>query len=170
MKKVLAILVAVGVTACGQVEQSAPVPVVQRPPAKAHNYDLKDGTEYGYAVAISQAQQQAGQVSNQVLMFRYLGEHEGRHQLHQTDGNVVAVMECTNPCEFIKIMSFVDAPYMRDSITVERIQNVPGSIANLAFDDALNGRLEVSTRNRDGKATRVWMHERRGLGPLAEAQ
>lgn len=133
--------------------------------AKAdHNYDFAERGEYGYALAVSDLQRQAGQLAAQFVTYRYLGERDGRFQLYIRQGDVVTVLEATKPCKVIKTMSFVDADYMRETINVERIQCLPGTVGHLAFDDAMNGRLRTSDEvRRDGSRRVLWMDERKGL-------
>lgn len=149
---------------------SAPPPaIIYQPPKPAHNYDFAERGEYGYSLAVSDLQRQAGQIAAQFVTYRYLGERGGRYQLYIRQGEVVTVLEATKPCTVIKTMTFIDADYLRDSVNVERVQCLPGTVGHLAFDDAMNDRLQASGEvMKDGSRRAMWMDERKGLARLKE--
>lgn len=146
-------------------EAPAVAPSRQMVPVRpSPNYVMRDKAEYGYVAELSDMQRQAGQVANQVVTFRYLGSRDGKSQLMNVSGDMVVVMECENPCRFIKVMSFVDADYLRDTIHVERLQNAPGLIASAAFSDAFAGHLaRAEVVEKSGKRKSMWMDERKGI-------
>lgn len=137
--------------------------LVAAPAMKAHNYDVHDGTEYGYTSAVSQAQREAGQVGANIIMFRYAGERDGVHQLHMIKGSVYQALECRAPCEVVKIMTVMDLDGSRRDVHVERVRNQPGMLAGMALDDAFHGRLEAYVETYDEKRFEVWVDERKGL-------
>lgn len=71
---------------------SAPARAVA--PLKAHNYEVKDGMEYGYTRELSADERAAGQAAKPVLMFRYAGERDGKYQVHASDGTTFTALEC----------------------------------------------------------------------------
>ncbi len=141
--------------------QVTPASLVARP--KRHAYEMRDGMKYGYTTVVSEESRRAGQVANAVLMFSYAGERDGKHQLHTTDGNVFTALECSNPCELMKAMTFIDKDYLRQNIKVEYLKNTVGSVANLAISDALDGYLNQYGIERGKVAHQVWMDEQKGL-------
>lgn len=141
----------------------AAAPVAKPAVVKDHNYQAVDGVEYSYVAGISDEARKAGQAAASVINFRYAGERDGKHQVHTTDGATVTAMECARPCEVIKLMSFMDADYLRNTVKVERIVNQPGSLANAVFSDVLAGKLHQYGMGRGGKKYQVWIEEKRGL-------
>lgn len=135
---------------------------VQAPPKPAHNYEVRDGMDYGYSAAISQDAQKSGQVAPKIIMFKYAGQRDGKHQVHSSDGVNFTAVECFSPCEVMKIMNFINKDYLRDTVHVERIKNQPGTIANLVMEDALNGRLNNYGMGRGKQTFQVWVDERAG--------
>lgn len=133
-----------------------------KPQKRGHNYEMREGMDYGYSAAISQDAQKSGQVAPKILMFKYAGQRDGKHQVHSSDGVNFTAIECSSPCEVMKIMNFIDKDYLRDTVHVERIKNQPGTIANLVIDDALNGRLNNYGMGRGKQTFQVWVDERAG--------
>ena len=131
--------------------------------AQHHNYVMQDGLEYGYAAALSPEQQQSGMVTPKIITFMYLGSRDGKYQLLGKSGNVVSVLECAMPCQYVKAMTFVDADYFRDSIQVERFAAVPDSLVAAAFQDATSGQLHVAGTVRSGHKYSMWMDATKGL-------
>ena len=72
------------------------------PPADIHNWIVHEKGAYGYSVAVSKEQSDAGQAAGEVLMFRYLGVENGEYRLSQ-DENPGLIATCANPCAAIKI-------------------------------------------------------------------
>jgi hypothetical protein len=136
-----------------------------RPVAQAsrHAYEIRDGMKYGYSAAVSDDQKRAGQVASAVMMFSYAGQRDGKHQLHTTDGTVFTAIECSDPCDVMKVMTFVDKDYLRQNIKVEYLKNTVGSVANFALSDAFKGYLNQYGIERGGVAHHVWMDEQKGL-------
>lgn len=147
--------------------QQAPAALPDRPVAqpvlRTHNYDVQDGAQYGYTAALSDDQRQAGQVANNVMMFLYAGERGGKHQMHLHKGKLVNAFECSLPCDVIKVMTVMDMEGMRDSVNVEYIRAAPNSVAALALDDAINGRLKPYEQHREGARWEVWVNEANGF-------
>ncbi|TVO57550.1 hypothetical protein [Denitromonas halophila] len=131
--------------------------------AQDHNYVMRDGMEYGYTMALTDEQRQAGQIGEQIIAFMYLGSREGKHQVLARDGSVVTVMECEVPCQFVKGMTFVDEDYLRDTIKVDRFQAQPGTIIGAVMDDVANNQLAVAGTLRNGKKHTMWMDARKGM-------
>lgn len=142
----------------------APVAAQSKP---AHHYQIREGMDFGYSEAISEQAQKSGQVAAKVTMFRYAGQRDGRHQVHTSDGTTFTAIECATPCEVLKIMSFIDQPYLRHTVHVERYRNEPGSVANAVLDDALNGRLNQYGMERGKQRFQVWVDEKNGYQEIA---
>jgi hypothetical protein len=132
------------------------------PSPKLHNYEVKDGMDYGYTRALSDAERNAGKAAPSVIMFRYAGERDGRHQVHASDGTTFTALECERPCRVIKSMSFVDADYLRDKVHVERLTYQSGTVAAAVFDDVFAGQLRQYGVARGTKSYQVWVDERAG--------
>jgi hypothetical protein len=139
-----------------QVEASTPV----QPKLPDHYYVMQDGEEYGYSRALSKDQKNAGQAATSLMMFRYAGQRNGKYQLHVTDGINIMAAECSNPCEYIKTMSFMDADYLRNKISIERLQNAPDSIIHFAFEDAFAGKMQPYAVKRGGKDVQMWVTDK----------
>ena len=160
------------VTQTSSQASSAPSSEPEQFASKRHFYDFNEGLEYGYSAAISTNQQQAGLSANQVIMVKYAGERNGKYQIHLSQGNVVTAIECSNPCEVMKIMSFIDADYMRDQVNVERFRFNLGTVGGMAITDALSGELRQYAVGIDGKRYQLWVEEDRGYRryPLVQAK
>ena len=117
---------------------AAAVPDTSEAAAPAHNWETKDGLEYGYASALSDDQQKAGQAAADVHMFRYLGVKDGVYTLSSVDNGSAVVSTCTNPCEIIKTV--IHTPF---GSTTQHYEFVPGSVIGAVFQDAFDGQLEV---------------------------
>lgn len=106
-------------------------------PKETHNYDDKEGTLYSYIGAVSEEDQKKGQVTGAVVTYAYRGMNNGLYRLDSIDGDgrTRSYAECAKPCVIIKAHF--------GSVT-ERMAYNPKSIIGSAFEDALNGRLEVT--------------------------
>jgi hypothetical protein len=101
----------------------------------AHNWTYREGDEYGYAAAVSEDQQKAGQGAGQVTMFRYLGQSGGVYTVaSESDGGWLAYASCANPCQVIKLVG---------PGSIEHVVFNPNTIVGEALADAFNGQLEV---------------------------
>lgn len=164
-------LAIIGLTACGESQQQAasvakPVEaqIVEAPqavePEVDHYYSLKDGLQYGYETALSQDQIAAGQMANTLTMFKYAGEKDGVYQVYTEDaGNIVTTIQCTNPCDFMKIMVFSTS----ELISTERLKATEGTIGWLVMADAINGKLEKYQGKAGSKMMHVWFDEQEGF-------
>lgn len=128
-----------------------------------HNYVMRDGMKYGYPAAISRDQQNSGQVSSALVMAMFAGERNGKLQAHLTDGNTVSALECERPCTYLKIMTYIDADYLRDQIRVEHAVSDPSSVGALIMRDAMNGKLDRYGVGRGKKRYGQWVDERKGM-------
>jgi len=171
----LAMVLASFLAGCGQQEPpkqaAAPAAVVPAPPVKTHNYSLKDGYEYGYERAVSAVEQQRGQATSVLIMAKYAGQYEGKYQIYmkppEQPGSVV-VAECSNPCEFMKVMVF----FQGEHVTTERMRTAPGIIGWMILEDAINGELEQYVAEKNGRKIVFRFDEKKGLitSPLAEVK
>lgn len=146
--------------ACSHNEQAAAPasqaePVAEVPPAPTHNYTVYMDDEYGYQPAVSENQLNNGQVATTLFMLKYLGEKNGKYQLFtKQNDNVMTVMECQNPCQFIKLHHLVNGMGV---VKTEVMEAAPDSIGKLAFDDAINGELQQFVKEDGGKRYTVWL-------------
>lgn len=143
----------------GAEEKQFTKPIV----AADHNYVMQDGLEYGYPAAVSEADRKAGQVAEKLVMVYYAGEREGKLQVHILDGTTISAFECARPCEYLKIMSYFENPYLDPQVNLERIAASPGSIGYYIMQDAMNGKLHQYARTKNGKRYDQWMDERKGM-------
>lgn len=120
---------------------------------------MQDGLEYGYEQAVSVDDKNKGQVASKILMFKYLGERGDVMQLHNRQGDVHIIFECQRPCEFIKQMIFINGTMQRK----EHLRAIEGSIAWAVTQDAMNGYLKPYERDRAGKASSLWIDEKKGM-------
>lgn len=144
----------------------APAPVAEikpQPPARDHNYVMQDGMKYGYPAAISEQARQAGQVAEQLVMALYAGKRDGKHQIHILDGTVVTALECAEPCQYLKVMAYMDNPYMAPQVKVETLAFNPSAVGSLMMEDALRGKLKQYGRKIDGKVYHLWVDEQKGM-------
>lgn len=160
MKKLIAVvLVGVMLNGCGNKE-SAQAKIIEPAPKLDHGYSMKDGYEYGYEQAISADQQNAGQAATTLMMFKYVGQKNGMHQAYSkgADG-AITVAQCSNPCDFIKVMVFYQGEYLR----TERMKATDGTVGWMVMADAINGKLEQYVADRNGKKMHIWFDEKNGV-------
>jgi len=141
--------------------QDKPAEIVPSVPIKDHQYSMKDGFEYGYEQGLSENQQNAGQVASTLLMFKYAGQKDGAFQVYTKDAvnEVIAVMQCSNPCDFMKVMTF----YQGENIKTERMRATEGSIGWAVMSDAINGKLQQYFVDKNGKKLAIWFDEKKGI-------
>ena len=104
------------------------------------NYSEREGDVYMYVAAVSDEDQKKGKKAGDVVLFRYLGKKGDVHRLENVDdaGRRLAVSECASECKVIKEVNAYGG--------VERLGFDSGSIIGAAFEDAIAGRLVVSTK------------------------
>jgi len=161
--KTLIVLVAIcciGLVSCGPKDHTEPLAdEATLAPAVGHLYALKDGLEYGYEQGISEEAAKRGQLASELLMVRYAGERDGKHQAWFSAGASSAALECTNPCEFIKVINLFNG----EPAGVERIRSVVGSIGWSVMTDAINGKLERYIESKKGQTVGYWVDDKIGL-------
>ncbi|MDO1509938.1 MULTISPECIES: hypothetical protein [unclassified Neisseria] len=133
------------------LSESKPEPI-----SPAHYYSLKDGLEYGYEQVISHDAANQGQAANHVLMLRYSGSKDGKHQLFNSENGLSQVIECEGDCSFIKMMIFSGGQMLKKEV----IKGGNHSIAALALEDAKNGKLEQYIHESKGKKYHVWFTDK----------
>ena len=71
------------------------------------------------------------------------------------------MLQCNNPCDFIKVMVFLDGEHIK----TERVKAVAGSIGWTVMSDAINGRLEqyIQMNKQTNKKVNVWFAEQEGM-------
>lgn len=152
-------------SATGQTTPAQPLPVAAPAAAtvKDHFYDVRDGLEYGYTAELSEAQKQAGQAANSIVMMTYAGVRDGKHQVHLRERKRLTAFECTAPCEIIKVISVIDVDELRHEAQTERMRATPKMIAAMALQDAINGRLSPYAQEYDGQPYKLWLDSEKGL-------
>jgi hypothetical protein len=161
MRNLALLICAFLLASCGKTEGETPASKSSAM-LKNHYYEVKDGTDYGYETVLSENARSAGQAASPMMMFSYAGERNGKHQVHTLNDRVWTAFECSNPCELLKILSFVDLDGMREQVTVERMKFTQGTIAYGVLTDAFNGRLEQYVRISNKKETQPWIDEKQG--------
>jgi len=98
-------------------------------------YDQKEGDNYLYISALSDADKEAGKKAPDVTTFRFAGEKDGIYTLQSIDssGSVAATLECTRPCKIVSI---------KYGGRTERMGYSEESVMGAAFQDAFNGFLQ----------------------------
>lgn len=157
-----ALLVSVSVVlvlgGCGKAEESpqaSPGAVTAAPQMKlpAHNYSVKDGSEYGYQSKLTEEDVRQGKAAISLRMFSYLGERDGLHQVMLREGNVRLIAECANPCVHARVYRFIDGDFIDREIYAMN----PSMLLSQVFDDALAGQLEQLQGMRDGRLVSFWV-------------
>jgi len=137
-------------------------PISEAPPAKLpapmHNYSLKDGLEYGYEPAITPEDKQNGKLVNPLMMFKYAGEKDGAYQVFMSSNNETNVIECSENCEFMKIMTFRGNRH----VGTDRMRRQDGSIGSMVLADAIDGFLQQFKQESQGHYFTVWWTEKGG--------
>lgn len=128
-----------------------------------HAYDFQDGMEYGYTAAVTEANTQSGQAGANVTTFMYAGQRDGKYQLHQRHGAALTAIECTVPCDVMKIMIAMDIPGTKVPVNVQRFRPQPNAIAIAAFNDAANGFMKQYGVELNGKTYAVWVDDQKGI-------
>lgn len=139
--------------------------------APTHNYDYRDGMQYGYTKAGTPSDKQNGVAAREVVMLMYAGKDGDVYQLHSWNGNALTAMECALPCEVVKVMSVMDVPGTeRAPVSTRRLRLEVNSVARLAFDDAAGGYLApYAVREKSGSKEQyyqVWVDESTGIVKL----
>lgn len=152
---------------------SSSVPPAPAPePMRTHHYVLKDGFEYGYERPPSKDEQDRGIATGILMMVKYAGERNGVHQVYSKDQatGAVSVIECSDPCEFMKVMVF--AYPQGGALSVQRLRAAPGIMGAAIMEDAIGGELQQYFSERNGKSFSIWFDEKKGLlvTPVQAAQ
>lgn len=161
------IAVCAALIGCGQQDGqkqggAEPAKIAQAEPVKTHNYSLRDGFEYGYEQALSKDDINRGQAAQSLVMAKYAGTRDGKYQIYILNPAIpgsATVAECTNPCEFMKVMSFFQGKF----VSVERLRVVPGILGWMILQDAINGDLEQYFGEKKGQKFNLWFDEKKGL-------
>ena len=152
---------ALGLIGC-EDQQQTQAEIAEVPVKVEHHYSLKDGYEYGYEQAISQDAADSGQAASTLLMFKYAGTKDGVYQAYTKEASgAISVLQCNNPCDFLKIMVFYDGEHLK----TERMKATEGTIGWSVISDAINGQLEqyVGENKSTGQKLNVWFTEKDGL-------
>lgn len=165
MRRLIALALSAALAACGDSPSPAPapdpeptvIPVV--PPTPVHRYALQEGLEYGYEKAVSTAEANQGRAASQLVMVKFLGEHNGVLQFHTRSGDFHVIYECARPCEFIKERVFHESRVLR----TERYRVTPQSVAAALVADANEGQLKTWRGEHKGKLSELWVDEKGAL-------
>ncbi len=142
---------AILLTACGDKNTTGvATPSEHRP---KHFYAINDGGEYGYEQAISAQDRNEGRVTKSLVMFRYLGKKGGTYQVMLKEDEVRTVAECSPPCEYAKVYTFVGVNFIKKEI----LPIGPAALLAGVFADAINGNLDQMRGQRDGVTTTFWV-------------
>lgn len=159
----LIIVLAAALAACDSGQpapaQAPPAAVVPAKPTIDHYYALHDGYDYGYEPAVSTEDANKGQVASGLLMVRYAGMRGGKYQAYVKEGSAITAIECGNPCDFLKVMTFYDGEHVR----TERMRAVEGAMGWLVMADAINGKLSPWIGVKNGQKVNVWFDEKGGI-------
>jgi len=123
------------------------------PPMPTHFYAIKDGQEYAYEKAISEADKQQGKVAASLMMFSYLGRKGDTYQVMVKVDNVRSIAECTKPCEFAKIYTFIGNQFSNKEI----LKLAPTAIVTTVFADAMNNQLDPLLGEQKGTPVTFWV-------------
>lgn len=116
----------------------------ETPPPPAHNWQYREGQEYGYPNALSDDDKRAGTGASTVQMYRYLGEKKGIYTVAEVTPGGLIYASCANPCEVVKV---------RAGGMVERFEFNPSTIVGGALTDAMNGQMAVYGSKPDSDNT-----------------
>lgn len=115
------------------------------PPASVanheHNYEEREGDTYMYVTAVSEEDAKKGKGAGDVLMYRYLGKQGDKFVIVSVNnsGTILSRSECSNPCKIIKI---------EYGGIVDRMPYATNTVLGSAFQDAINGKLEIAKSAR----------------------
>ncbi|MFI5447737.1 hypothetical protein [Polaromonas sp. UC242_47] len=143
--------------------QQPPTSLQSAAVVREHNYDLKEGVDYGYTVLLTDDQRKAGKASAEIVMFSYAGQRDGKHQIHARQTSILTAYECAAPCEIIKVISAMDIDGLRKTVNVDRLRPSPNMIAALALQDAMTGKLEPYAEYQGKQRYGLWVDERQGI-------
>lgn len=156
IKLSLAIGVAALVAGCGDKAGSssaAQAAVASVPAMPTHFYSIQDGREYGYEQAISENARKQGAAAAPLMMFGYLGRKGDTYQVILKRNNVRTIAECSKPCEFAKVYTFVGDRFMGK----EMLKLTPEAIVSSVFSDAMSGQLNQFTGEQNGTVVTFWV-------------
>lgn len=140
----------------GPAASSAAAPVANESPVRVmptHFYTVKDGSEYGYEQAISEADRQQGKAAASLMMFSYLGRKGDTYQVMLKVDEVRTIAECTKPCEFAKIYTFVGNQFANK----EMLKLAPTAIVTTVFADAINNQLDPLLGEQKSTPVTFWV-------------
>lgn len=149
------VVIAVMMGGCGE-KSNATAPASEAPGAPVlpkHFYSLKDGKEYGYEQAVSEEARRQGQGTTSLLMFSYLGRKGDAYQVMLKDGNMRTIAECSRPCEFSKVYTFVGDRFIKK----ETMRVTPEIVVAAVLADAMNGQLDQMLGEQNGVPVTFWV-------------
>lgn len=128
------------------------------------HYLLREGDLYAYAPELTDDERNTAEPASGPMRVGYAGQRDGVFQVvvFEEPGFVYA-SQCTDPCDFIKLMMFSGATLVRTRL----VRAEPGTIGWLALDDAIHGRLERYLDRRNGLP--IWCDEDAGCKSEAPA-
>lgn len=150
------LLIGCGPTENNQTESATAVEI--QTPEESHYYSVHSDGEYGYERALSEDDKKAGQVASTVMLFKYLGTKNGLYQVMHTESEGVdVVIECENPCKFMRAYTLVDYKQARK----EMIAATAGTIGSMVIADAIGGKLQPYIFGDEGLQHTMWFSNSR---------
>lgn len=116
--------------------------VEPRRPSTPPNFAESENWTYHYVTAVSDEDREKGRALGDIVSYQYRGMRNGRHVLASVDddGAVLGESECSDPCRIIT---------SRHGRRTRRLPYDNGSVIGSAFEDAMNGHLQVRGARRD---------------------
>lgn len=111
------------------------------------SYAVKDGSEYGYARALTEQDKQGGVAGARLSMFRYFGRVGNKYQVAMRDGASSFLAEAEVPFQYAKVYQFVND----ELVGTETLALQPDAILALVFKDAKFGNLDQYSGRRNGR-------------------
>ncbi|HSF12284.1 MAG TPA: hypothetical protein VLA50_04860 [Erythrobacter sp.] len=141
-------------SACGSAEQEFPTgdprgtavpiaPFTPLPIKPPPNFTESENGVYYYIAAVSEEDSKKGKVAGEVHGFKFLGkDKDGKVNIASIsdNGDIIYKATCSDPCSIIK---YDDG---------DRVAFNPSSIIGAAFEDALNGHLVPTLKERTSSA------------------
>lgn len=137
---VITVLALAILASCGDGATEVSVPVMPIGP----NYVVVEGQQYGYE----------GE-DGAIVLVSYLGERDDEHQFLSQDNDYDAstVIRISPPYDFIKEIDLYE-----NTVTGQRMARLTNDmLASWMLDDAIQGRLKIYKRERDGVFRTFWL-------------
>jgi hypothetical protein len=121
-------------------ESKVASPAAQQPaPPPGHAWVYREGSSYGYLASLSANDRAQGQAAQEIRMFQYLGEKDGRYVVSTREGSTTIQASCDTPCSVVKVTAVT-----RFGTETKHLVYNPDSVAGAALTDAINGQMEIA--------------------------